>query len=64
LLGIVELFEKIDDEEPILTVFSVSGEHLQSFSYVYFVRTVSQPNIDAVLEKAYLFQMTRLGFAE
>ncbi len=47
------LFEKIYDEEPILTVFSVGGEHLRGFSNVYFVRTVSQPNIDAVLENDY-----------
>ncbi len=59
-VGIVTLFEKIYDGEPILTVFFVSGEDLPHlcFSKVYYVRTVSQPDIDAAFHKHYKFKMT------
>jgi hypothetical protein len=46
-LGIVALFEKINDGEPILTNFSVSGEDLPLFQYSvqYYVG-----DIDAVFQ--------------
>ncbi len=47
------LFEKIYDGEQILTVIAVTGENLQGhccFRKAYYVRTVSQPNIDAMFE--------------
>jgi hypothetical protein len=50
-LWIVALFEKIYDEKPILSVFSVIGEDGQyRFSKVYYVKSVSQPDIDSVLQ--------------
>jgi hypothetical protein len=50
------LFEKIYDGEPILTVFSVFGEdlHHRCFNSVYYVRTTSQPNANAVFANNYL----------
>ncbi len=51
-MGIVALFEKIYDDEPILTAFSVSDEDLQYHcsSKVYYVKTVPQSDIDSVFE--------------
>jgi hypothetical protein len=57
------LFEKIYDGEQILTVIAVTGENLQGhccFRKAYYVRTVSQPNIDAMFEK-YSNDRTRAG---
>jgi hypothetical protein len=45
-LGIVALFEKIDDGQPILTVFSNIGKDVQYllFKEGYYVKSVSQPD--------------------
>ncbi len=61
-LGIV-LFEKIYGE-PILSVFSVSGEDLQHrcYSTVHYERNVSQPDIEGIFENDFWFQMTEAGF--
>jgi hypothetical protein len=50
--GFVALTEKIYNEKPILTDFSVSGEDLQHhcFRKEYYLKTVTQPDIDAVLQ--------------
>jgi hypothetical protein len=47
----LSLVEKICNEEPILTVFSVIGEYLQHncFRKEYYVKAVTQPDIDAVI---------------
>jgi hypothetical protein len=44
--GIVALFEKIYDAEPILTVFSNIGEDVsyRCFNEGYYVKSVSQPD--------------------
>ncbi len=51
-LGIVALFEKIYDVEPILTVFSNIREDVQyrRFKQVYDVKSVSQPDTVPILE--------------
>jgi hypothetical protein len=60
-LRFVAIFKKINDGEPILTVFSVIGEDVQHhcFSQVYYVRTVTQPDIDTIFWKQVLFSNTR-----
>jgi hypothetical protein len=65
-LGIVALFEKIYDEEPILTVFSNIGEDVQyrCFNQLYDVKRVSQPVTIALLGKNYSLQMIETGFTE
>jgi hypothetical protein len=50
--GMVALFEKIYDGEPILTVFSVL--HHRCFNSMYYVRTTSQSNANAVFANNYL----------
>ncbi len=54
-LGIVALFEKIYDGEPILTVVSTIGEDVQSrcVNYVYDVKSVSQPDTMPILGNNY-----------
>jgi hypothetical protein len=44
--GIIVLFEKIYDGQPILTVVSIIGEDVQyrHFNQVYDVKSGSQPN--------------------
>jgi hypothetical protein len=44
------MFGKIYDGEPILTVFTAEDLQHRFFSEVYYVRTVSQPDIDTVFE--------------
>jgi hypothetical protein len=48
--GIVALFEKINDGEPILTAFSNIGEDVQyrCFNKVYDVKRVSQPDTSVI----------------
>ncbi len=60
--GFVALIEKI--YEPMLTVFSVSGEDLQhrSFRKEYYVKTVTHPDMDPVFENNYVIQITQTGF--
>ncbi len=57
--GTVALCEKNYDGEPILTVFSVSGKELyhRCFNSVYYVRTVSQSDNDAVFVNNYCCQI-------
>ncbi len=59
-VGIIALFEKIYDAEPIFTVISNIGEDVQyrCCNYVYDVRSVSQPDTMPVLGNNYWFQMT------
>ncbi len=60
------MFEKIYEGEPILTVFSFSGvdsQQYRCFSEVYYVRTVSQPDIDTDFKNGYGVQMTETWFA-
>ncbi len=63
---IVAFFEKINDGDPILTNFSVSGEDLPLFQYSvpYYVRTVSLPANDAVFQTSMPCQIIETGFAE
>ena len=65
-LGIVALFEKIYDGEPILTVVSNIGEDVQyrCFNKVYDVKSVSQPDTMQILENNYCLQIIETGFAE
>jgi hypothetical protein len=51
-LGIVALFEKIYDGEPILTVISNIAEEVQyrCFNEVYDIKSVSQPDTMPILE--------------
>ena len=53
-------------ESRFLPSSQISGEDLQyrCFSYVYDVKSVSQPDTMALLGNNYLFQMTDTGFAE
>jgi hypothetical protein len=53
--GFVALVEKIFNEKPILTVVSVKGENLQHscFRKEYYVKTVTQPDSDAVSANNY-----------
>jgi hypothetical protein len=66
--GIVALFEMIYDGELIFTDFSSIGEDVQyrCFNVLYYVSTVSQPDIDAVLVNNYriVWQIIETGFAE
>jgi hypothetical protein len=57
---------KIYDGEPILTVFLNIGEDVQyrCFKQVYYVNSVSQPDIMPILENNYCLQMIETGFAE
>ncbi len=50
----------------IFTDFSNIGEdvHYRCFNVLYYVSTVSQPNIDAVLVNNYCLQIIETGFAE
>jgi hypothetical protein len=65
-LGIVALFEKIYDGEPILTVVSNIGKDVQYlyFNKVYYVKSVSQPDNMPIFGSNYWFQMTETGFAQ
>ncbi len=65
-LGIVALFEKNYDGELIFTDFSNTGESVQYryFNVLYYVSTVSQPYIDAMLGNNYCSQRIETGFAE
>jgi hypothetical protein len=64
-MGIVTLFKRYDGE-PIHTVFSVSGEDVlqRCFNVLYYVNTVSQPDIDAVFTNYYCIQIIETWFAE
>jgi len=62
-LGIVALFAKIFDGEPILTVFSNIGEDCTLY-LVYNVERVSQHGTIVLLGNDYNFQMIETGFAE
>ncbi len=59
----VALFEKNYDGEPILAVLSVICEDLQHccFSKVYYVKIVTQPNIDSVLAYNYHIQIIEIA---
>ncbi len=59
-LGIVALFEKIYDGEPILTVFSNIVQH-HCFSDV---TSVSQPDTMPLFRNNNWFQMTETGFGD
>jgi hypothetical protein len=59
-LGIVAIFEKIYDGEPI---FSNIGEGLQHQCF-YNVRSVPQPDINAALGNNYCLQIIETWFAE
>ncbi len=65
-LGIVALFEKIYDGEPILTVFSNIGEDVQyrCFNDGYYVKSVSQPDTMPLFKNNYCLQIIETGFAE
>ncbi len=62
----IELFEKIDDGELILTVFSNIGEDVQyrCFKCITYVKSVSQPDTIALLGNNYSLQIIETGFAE
>ncbi len=62
-LGIVALFEKIYDGEPILTIFSNIGEDVQyrCFNEGYYVKSVSQPNTMPLFENNYCLQIIDTG---
>ncbi len=51
-VGIIALFEKIYDGDPIFTVISNNGEDVQyrCFNLVYDVKSVSQPDTIALWE--------------
>jgi hypothetical protein len=63
-LGIVALFEKIYNGEPILTVVSNIGEDVQYNTFVSDVKSVSQPDTMPILENNYCLQIIETGFAE
>ncbi len=65
-LGIVALFEKIYDSDPIFTVISYIGKDLQyrCFNEVYDVKSVSLPDTMPILENNYRLQIKEKGFAE
>jgi hypothetical protein len=67
-LGIVVLFEKIYDGEPILTIFSVIGEDVKyrEISVIFEnCDSVTLPDIDAVFGTMnYCFQTIETGSAE
>jgi hypothetical protein len=65
-LGIVALFEKIYNGEPILTVVSDIGEDVQyrCFIKVYDEKSMSQPDTLPLFGNNFLLQMTETGFAE
>ncbi len=52
-----------DWTDTILTFFSVSSDDLhRCYIKVYYVRTVSLPDIDAAFENDYCIQITEIGF--
>ncbi len=63
--GNVALLEMIYDGELIFTDFSSVGEDVQyrCLNVLYYVSTVSQPDIDAVLVNNYCLQIIETGFA-
>jgi hypothetical protein len=63
---IVALFEKICEEQPILTVFSNIWEDVQNccFSQMYDVKSGLQPNTMALFGNSYQFYMIETGFPE
>ncbi len=65
-LGIVELFEKIYDSDPIFTVISNIGKDLQyrCFNAVYDMKSVSLPDTMPILENNYRLEIIEKGFAE
>jgi hypothetical protein len=64
--GIVALFEKIYDGEPILTIVWIIGEDVQyhSFNLMYDVKSVSQPDTIPILENNYRLHIIETGLAE
>ena len=50
-VGVIALFEKIYDGEPIFTIISNNGEDVQyrCYNIVYDVKSVSQPDTIALL---------------
>ncbi len=65
-LGIIMLFEKIYDEEPILTVISNIGEDTIPLFQLSgnYVKSVTQPDTVLLLVNKYWFQMTETRLAE
>jgi hypothetical protein len=65
-LGIVPLFEKIYDGEPILHVISNNGEDVQycCFNKVYDMKSVSQTDTMTILERNFCLQIIETGLGE